>query len=232
MVDHTRALGEEPRLRAEDVAAARDDGDGSCRDEDVPQMRGRPVARRPGKLEVEKHELTHFPYRAWCRAFVSGRGIVQAHRRRDPEEEPRRAQKIALDWAYFRDNDSEDLANVLVVVDRESGAKMGILSLNRHANNGHLISQVAILLKRLGHHGNLEVHTDGEPALVELAENVEAQRDAPTIVVRTSPGDSQANGLVERAVRSVEEASRVLKIDLETRVGASISVHDPIFLGP
>ena len=103
-----------------------------------------------------------------------------AHRpRAGVELEARRVQKIAMDWAYFRDDDHGDLTNILVVIDRETGQRFGLLSLNRLANNSGLISQVAIHLKRLGHHGALEMQTDGEPALVELAENIAAQRDAP-----------------------------------------------------
>ena len=229
-VDHRQALGQEPLLRPEDREDARvAEPDDWCAEE-VPAMRGRAVQRRLGQQEGEKHELTHLPYRPWCKSCVRGRGLVLAHRpRAGLEEELRRTQKVAMDWAFFRDDDHGDLTNVLVVIDRETGQRFGLQAVNRHANDAGLISQVAIHLKRIGHHGNLEVQIDGEPALVELTENVAAQRDAPTVVVRTSPGDSEGNGLVERAVRSLEEATRVLKLDLEERAGGRISVHDPVF---
>ena len=60
-------------------------------------------------------------------------------------------------------------------------------------------------------------------------QNVAVQRDVPTILRRSPVHDRQSNGLIERTVRSVEEAVRVLKLDLERRIKSEISVHEPIF---
>ena len=57
-----------------------------------------------------------------------------------------------------------------------------------------------------------------------------SHRRAPTILQQTPPHDSQSNGRVERAVRSIEEQTRVLKLDVENRIGGRISVHDAIFI--
>ena len=84
-------------------------------------------------------------------------------------------------------------------------------------------------LRQLGHYGDLVLKTDGEPSLVELMTRVAEKRAAGTILQRSPPYDSQANGLVERAVRSVEEMCRVTKIDLEQRIGTQASVSDQIF---
>ena len=36
----------------------------------------------PSKEEVERHRVTHYPYRAWCRSCVAGSGRRDAHKRR------------------------------------------------------------------------------------------------------------------------------------------------------
>ena len=56
-----------------------------------------------------------------------------------------------------------------------------------------------------------------------------AQRDTPTMIRRSPPYDSQANGRVERCVRSIEEIARVIEVDFEVRIRAKISVHLHIF---
>ena len=40
-----------------------------------------PIPKGPSALEREKHNLTHMPYRAWCRFCVRARGRNRQHRR-------------------------------------------------------------------------------------------------------------------------------------------------------
>ena len=40
----------------------------------------------PSPEEVARHEVSHVPYKSWCRSFVMGRGKSAAHRRVDAEE--------------------------------------------------------------------------------------------------------------------------------------------------
>ena len=46
-------------------------------------------ARSPVKVsseEREKHELTHTPFRAWCKFCVQGRGTNEAHRKKQERQ--------------------------------------------------------------------------------------------------------------------------------------------------
>ena len=38
------------------------------------------VESRPSKEEVAKHNVTHLPYRSWCRHCNMGRGLPESHR--------------------------------------------------------------------------------------------------------------------------------------------------------
>ena len=137
--------------------------------------------------------------------------------------------RLSLDWAFLRDAPGTGLHNVLVGVCRRTCSRFAISAQNRQSNNVEVIAQIVTAIKRLGMHGNLEIQTDGEPALIELAENVAAQRSGVTILTRTPPKDSKSNGLIERSVRALEEISRVIKLDLEHRLGSAVSVHEPIY---
>ena len=65
-VDHRALLGDEPLLRPEDRADAGARSDVEESDELVPETVARRLVRKPGREEVEKHALTHVPYRSWC----------------------------------------------------------------------------------------------------------------------------------------------------------------------
>lgn len=42
------------------------------------ELRKMPSPCRPSQEEVDKHNLTHCPYRSWCRHCVRGRGVEMA----------------------------------------------------------------------------------------------------------------------------------------------------------
>ena len=46
-----------------------------------------PAPCRPSKQEIEEHELTHTPFRSWCKFCVKGRANNNPHRRRNKEDE-------------------------------------------------------------------------------------------------------------------------------------------------
>ena len=66
--------------------------------------------------------------------------------------------------------------------------------------------------------------TDGEPAVVQLQEQIVAQREHKTISQNPPAHDPQANGEAERAVQEVEAQLRTTKLGLEARVGVEIHV--------
>ncbi len=70
---------------------------------------------------------------------------------------------------------------------------------------------------------------DGEPVIQSLAKEVARVRgDAPTIPSQSKPGDSQADGTGERAVKEAEGQIRVLKMTLERRLKRKIPVNHPV----
>ena len=70
---------------------------------------------------------------------------------------------------------------------------------------------------------------------VQVVEEEEAERKIQDLPVshtavpeHSHTGESQTNGLAERAVQSLEDHVRVLKVALEARLGTSIPVHHPV----
>ena len=58
--------------------------------------------REPGDPTPEEraqHELTHLPFRSWCRFCVMGRGRQEGHFRRSKKESSDNMPEISLDYA-------------------------------------------------------------------------------------------------------------------------------------
>ena len=83
-------------------------------------------------------------------------------------------------------------------------------------------------LRKVGNRDRVVLRSDGEPAIKTLMREVANERgDAPTVLENSPPSESKANGVAERAVRSVEEQIRVLKIAFETNTRKELSVQHP-----
>ena len=70
-------------------------------EEFVPKVHTKVLPRRPTRAEALEHEITHLPFRDWCDVCVSGRGLMDPHRRRDPDAvaAETRVGKVSFDWA-------------------------------------------------------------------------------------------------------------------------------------
>ena len=104
-------------------------------EENNPETVTRGIPKKPSRAEVERHCVTHLPYRSWCDICVAGRGVDNPHRRPDLFSSPteRRIAQVSFDWAFFRDRTGGPLFNVLIGVDKKSSSKIAIQTLDRTA---------------------------------------------------------------------------------------------------
>ena len=56
------------------------------------------TAQRVSKQERLEHELTHCPFRAWCRHCARGRGMNMGHYCQHKEEDEERVPRISMDY--------------------------------------------------------------------------------------------------------------------------------------
>ena len=59
--------------------------------------------RMPTREEVLEHELTHLPYRSWCRHCVRGKGKVIDHRRQGQREV--KIRELHCDYCFMGNSD-------------------------------------------------------------------------------------------------------------------------------
>ncbi len=77
-------------------------------------------------------------------------------------------------------------------------------------------------------HTDIELKTDGEPALVDVQNQTVQKRKQRTIPINPPAYDPQCNGRAERAVQEVKAQIRVIKLGLEQRLGRPASASLPV----
>ena len=104
-------------------------GGAEGQEEEGAQPRGLSTPARVTAEERERHELTHTPFRSWCRACVKGRAMNMAHRSRSEENKRedhavRGVPRVAMDYMYLNDQ-LDDVAQspIIVMVDEGTGEK-------------------------------------------------------------------------------------------------------------
>ena len=137
---------------------------------------------------------------------------------------------MAYDYCFLRNGPSEPCVPALVMKDKRTKMLTCHVVRGKGADQDWVVSQALRDLERLGHHGDLTLRSDGEPAIVDLLKEIAKGRGNRRTILEQSPmGDSSGNGFIERGVQSVEEMTRVLKLDLERRIGQRIEVTHCVF---
>jgi hypothetical protein len=185
----------------------------------------------PSKAEIEEHMLSHLPYRNWCEHCVKGRGRQMDHRR---QEEDRETIEFHMDFCFPGGEADKETQTILVM--RERTTRMTMASAVPSKSTGAFIAKRGVaFMKEVGcQFGTVILKSDQEPAIKAVVEEMCKYRAAgggaktevvqievvrqPAIrsVVEASPvGSSASNGVVERAVQSVEQQMRVMRDALE-----------------
>ena len=81
---------------------------------------------------------------------------------------------------------------------------------------------VEMVLRFLSTYGSVEINTDGEPSIVEIARRVQVRRDKTTTLAQTSVGGHQEIGAVERANGTVQAHLRAYYLDVQERMKVRI----------
>jgi hypothetical protein len=182
----------------------------------------------PTDREVKEHYVSgHMPFRSWCHHCVRGRGREQDHRRKKEDHE-QGIPEYHMDYCF--PGDEKDNMTVLVVVERYSKMKKAVTVPSKGSTGSFAASRVLDLIKECGDDNrDIIVKTDQENAIRFLVDDVCAARTgARTIAEMVPKGSKGSNGIVERAVQSVEMCLRTLKSSLDERMRCRISVLHPI----
>ena len=88
---------------------------------------------------------------------------------------------------------------------------------------------VEMVLRFLSTYEGVEIKTDGEPSIVEIARRVQARRDKTTTLAQTSVGGHQEIGAVERANGTVQAQLRAYDLDVQERMKVRVIQRTQLF---
>ena len=143
-------------------------------------------------------------------------------------KESREVPSISFDYCFCKNRPGDATAVILAGRERDTGMYINHVVPCKGAEVEWVAGRIHKDIQRLGIFGRAILRSDGEPAIVGLLQEVARLRTGAVTVLEKSPkGDSQANGLAERAVRGLEELLRVHKLDLESRVGCTLQMDHP-----
>ena len=135
----------------DDQAEGEDEEEGESGERKVHKMTS---PKKPSPAEVEEHNLTHLPFRNWCRHCVRGRGKEADHRVTKKEESG--VPEIHLDYCF--PGEEEAGKNLTVLAARTTGEFTG--------------KRIMAFLRECGcEMSKLIVKSDQEPAILAQVED-------------------------------------------------------------
>ena len=211
-----------------------EDEDTSMEDEEEHEAAKPRIIKDPGEpsaAEREEHDVMgHVPYRSWCAHCVRGGAVDQAHRTREAKSSD--VPIVGMDYAFMNSKDDDDskATPILVIKCSESGAICSHLVPQKGTAHEWIVDRVIAVLENLGYgKRKVIIKCDQEPAIVDLQKKIIKKRE--NVIPENSPvGDSQSNGLVERAIQSVKKQVRIIKDALDHRLGSKLAPNSTVLL--
>jgi len=168
----------------------------------------------PTKEEINRHNVTHLPYRSWCPICVKAKGKIRAHlgRHKLLEEE---LPTVSADYFYMGMEGEEGTVPMIIIKDlhtkcifthviREKGPEEYIV--RRFVEDLRLLGYKRLILK-----------TDQEVSLTSLCGRIKELWEGEVVPENSAVGDSQGNGAIESGVAVAGGQIRALKLMLEDR---------------
>jgi hypothetical protein len=214
---------------AEDEPRAEAEGEPDEPEHPAEEAREARPARDPGaptQAMRDAHAATHLPFRSWCAECVQGRKDAPPHQRqkRVAGEVP----EVAFDYAFVRRDDEEAVATLLVMRDRDTRAIRAWVLEHKGADLVETVDRAVAGVRELGYRGRVLIRCDGEPALKALRDAIVKGLPDGATPITTPVGESQSNGGIEVAVRTVKGLLRVHLAALERKIGAKFPSGHPV----
>ena len=176
--------------------------------------------REPTKEERRIHELSHLPFRNWCRHCVRGKGKEESCKKQPERDEG--LEEVHLDF-MFMGEEKDNGGTLTFLVAKERKTRMLLATVTPRKSTGDwLAKRLLAWLREIGcEMSRIIIKTDNEPAIVTVVDNLARHRAAkgaqPMIVENSPVYSSKSNGCVERGIQTVQGMIRTLRSALEAR---------------
>ena len=154
----------------------------------------------------------------------------------DRWKQPSSIPVVGVDYAFLdkTHDDNQTMTSITTLVAKDSKSKhvFGIPVPKKGVDEEEYATrQLLKCVNYLGYNNNIIMKSDQEPAIIKLLEHVRDHKGADLVQlgIEHSPvRDSQANGMVERAVQSIEGQIRTMLLALEAKIDAKIDPDDAV----
>ena len=150
-----------------------------------------PAVYQPTHSEYLDHCVTHYPFRAWCKHCLEGRGRELGHEALRGDKDPRASPVVAFDYCFLSDRGEvishegfeaagEGAVKVLVVRDSRSKSVFAHVVPSKGVDErGFSVDSLVEDVKWLGY-ASVTLKSDNEPAIVKLL--TEALRELLSLI--------------------------------------------------
>ena len=180
----------------------------------------------PTRQEIEEHELTHLPFRSWCRHCVRGRAKGDPHAQHQEDEHA--MPMVCCDYCFMGDSETDRSTPILAVTDNKYKSAFAHVCIRKGTAHKWIVNQVKRDIDLMGY-TDIVFKSDGEPSIVQLKREVGELRGPHRTVPEEAPvGDHQANGRVESKIAEIEGYIRTIKDNIEYKANISIHSNSPL----
>ena len=198
-----------------------------------------PQPRAPTAEARKLHDLTHCPFRSWCKHCVRGQSAEYPHRTVVGEAAEEGVPRVIMDYCFFTENvhkkadehtETETAVTSLTALVLKETMCESVwayaLKSKSVAEDPWVAEQIVDDLNTIGlAKDRIIVKTDQEASIVDLQHEIVKRRsDVGTSLENSKVGDSNSNGKVERAIRDVGNMVRTLKSALSDCLNSAITL--------
>ena len=196
----------------------------------------------PSQREIDEHDFTHCPYRAWCEHCVRGQAKDDAHRTVTGVYADSSVVRVSMDYCFLTEDvkgketehKEEVKANVsmtvLVMSETLCRSIWAYAVRSKGATEAWMVEQIVEDLETIGlSNERIILKADQESSITDVHQAVAKLRKGQGSAIEQSRvGDSNSNGRIERAIQDLKGLIRTLRSALEAKIGSKIQLSDPI----
>ena len=214
----TNKIGVSPQIQTQQVEAVEEEG---VEDQEDMAPETGPLGEPSISSDPQDNTTQRtYSFRSWC-PIASKR--KEGRRRTEMEEVKRGVVRPQLHsiTKLLAEDDRDDKATAIVYKDDHTKMIFGHVCERKRASDTWVIEKIKEDIARLGCQ-DVILKGDGEPALVQVLENVKLAREAPSIIQHLPAYVPQANGAAEKAVQDYMGQVRAMTVGLEARLKCKV----------
>ena len=184
----------------------------------------------PTPKERAEHDILHINYRPWCKFCVMGRGQSDHHTSVPKEAEDLQVPTISMDYMFLGTKHVKAKERTcLTAYDNRTGG-IQCFMVRQKGPVEWAVEGIEKFIRDQGYSKNgIAVETDNEVSIMAVREAIMLVRDAPTTPLDTAVKESQGNGGMERAIKTIQGQYRTILCQLVEKLGESVKDNFEFF---